>query len=120
MLKSGLLTVGCHSCSHPFLSQLDRSEVTEEVSLARDRIAQELGATPRYFAYPYGEESAIGPDAAAVVAEAGFHAAFGTRRAMLCKSDLASPYMLPRISIDGRFQYPAALSAYFLMAEHGW
>ena len=120
MAQSGLVTFGCHTVNHPRLSSLDRAEIAKEICLARDRLTEEVGERPQFFAYPYGSEAAIGPEAAALVAEAGFSAAFTTRRAVLKEFDLKSPYMLPRIVMNGHHQHRAALSAYFLLAEKGW
>ena len=120
MAQSGLVTFGCHTVNHPMLSNLDRADIAKEICLARDRLTEQVGEPPQFFAYPYGSDAAIGPEAAALVAKAGFSAAFTTRRAVVKASDLKSPYMLPRIVINGHYQHRAALSAYFLMAENGW
>jgi peptidoglycan/xylan/chitin deacetylase (PgdA/CDA1 family) len=120
MARSGLATFGCHTVSHPVLARLDRESAEQEICLARDRLADELGRPPTFFAYPYGGDPDIGSGAPALVARAGFTAAFTTRRAVLCGSDLDSPYMLPRIAVSGLYQHRTALRAYLLMAEKGW
>lgn len=120
MAKSGLANFGCHTVNHSVLSGLDQDQIVEEICSARDRLTEQLGERPQFFAYPYGSDAAIGSDAPALVAKAGFKAAFTTRRSVLQVSDLETPYMLPRIAINGHYQHRAALSAYILMAEKGW
>jgi len=120
MLRSGLATIGCHTANHPTFSRLDRGEIAGEISAGRDCVALELNVHPQFFAYPYGGDAEIGGEAPAIVGELGFEAAFTTRRAVLDSSDLKTPYLLPRITMSGHHQHRAALSTYFLLAEHSW
>ncbi|MGW2823421.1 polysaccharide deacetylase family protein [Streptomyces sp. NPDC001443] len=49
--------IGGHSHSHPQLDQLDEDDLRDELTRCRDIVADELGAPPVSFAYPYGYSS---------------------------------------------------------------
>ncbi|MFI7502010.1 polysaccharide deacetylase family protein [Streptomyces sp. NPDC049687] len=49
--------IGGHSHSHPQLDQLDDLALRTELTRCRDIVADELGAPPVSFAYPYGYSS---------------------------------------------------------------
>ncbi|MFB7335599.1 polysaccharide deacetylase family protein [Streptomyces adustus] len=49
--------IGGHSHSHPQLDQLDEDTLRAELTRCRDIVADELGAPPLSFAYPYGYSS---------------------------------------------------------------
>jgi peptidoglycan/xylan/chitin deacetylase (PgdA/CDA1 family) len=53
-LAAGGIDIGCHTVSHPILSQLPMASQVEEIAGARDRIRQEIGAAPSTFAFPNG------------------------------------------------------------------
>jgi peptidoglycan/xylan/chitin deacetylase (PgdA/CDA1 family) len=97
MASTGLVTFGCHTVSHPVLARLDAASCKAEIVEGRRRVAEELGVTPQFFAYPYGGNDEIGVDAPRIVAECGFEAAFTTSRRLL-RTRLAGPaaYLLPR------------------------
>ena len=99
MAASGLVTIGCHTVSHPVLNGLKRESCAAEIICARDRIAEEVGETPRFFAYPYGSAAQVGREAPRLVAEAGFAAAFTTCRGLL-DGAIMDPYAVPRISLE--------------------
>jgi poly-beta-1,6-N-acetyl-D-glucosamine N-deacetylase len=69
-----LVTVGNHGHTHAHMAWLDSAEQRGEIARAAGRLAEELGAAPALFAYPYGEMSSA---LRQTVAEAGFAAAFG-------------------------------------------
>ena len=50
--KTGI-EFGSHTVSHPQLSQCSDADVKREVSLSKDRIEQEIGASVTSFSYPY-------------------------------------------------------------------
>lgn len=52
---------GGHTHTHPILSQLDSQSAEDEIRTCRDRIYQETGITPRYFAYPNGRAIDFSP-----------------------------------------------------------
>lgn len=66
--------IGSQSHTHPHLHRLSLDEARQEIETSNARFQQELGSTPRYFAYPYGEYNLAVRD---MLAELGFEAAFG-------------------------------------------
>jgi peptidoglycan/xylan/chitin deacetylase (PgdA/CDA1 family) len=120
---SGLVSYGCHTVSHPVLDALTSAQVKHEIWTARERMVRELGVVPTQFAYPYGGLDEIGADTPEIVRDAGFAAAWTTRRNLLNPRDLATPYLLPRVTLDGRFQDSRVLRAYlsgvlFALRDH--
>jgi len=75
MLAAGM-EVGCHTRSHPRLTQLDDHRLRDEVSGGRNELQDQIDAKVNSFAYPYGDYDARVVDA---VREAGFAAACVTR-----------------------------------------
>ncbi len=53
LLKHGF-AVGSHSRTHPSLTQLDDTSISDEVEGSRRDFEDRLGAPIRHFAYPYG------------------------------------------------------------------
>jgi peptidoglycan/xylan/chitin deacetylase (PgdA/CDA1 family) len=77
MLKEALgddCTIGVHTVTHRNLTTLKPTEVAWEVTHARERLQQELGAVTDVLAYPYGRTSEAVQDA---VARAGFRGGLG-------------------------------------------
>ena len=105
MRDSGLVHFGCHTLSHPSLSRLDDAMLKREIVEARDRITEETGTIPAFFAYPYGTIGDIG-SAEAVVAACGFAAAFTTNGRPIAPGDADTAFMLPRVSWSGAHQRP--------------
>ncbi|MGX1545070.1 polysaccharide deacetylase family protein [Streptomyces adustus] len=56
-LAAADVEIGGHSHSHPQLDQLDEDTLRAELTRCRDIVADELGAPPLSFAYPYGYSS---------------------------------------------------------------
>jgi len=48
------VTLGAHTRTHPDLTQLDATELDDEVRGCADRIEERTGRRPTAFAYPYG------------------------------------------------------------------
>jgi peptidoglycan/xylan/chitin deacetylase (PgdA/CDA1 family) len=51
-LATGLVTIGSHTHSHALLDRLPPSEVADELDRSIELIEDNLGVTPRHFAYP--------------------------------------------------------------------
>ena len=49
------IAVGAHTRTHPHLSRLSAGQIEAEVHGSCDRIREEVGASVRTFAYPYGD-----------------------------------------------------------------
>jgi peptidoglycan/xylan/chitin deacetylase (PgdA/CDA1 family) len=71
-----LTRYGGHTHTHPIMSQLDSSALELEICLCRDRIAQETGAAPRFFAYPNGGALDFTEMAKSLLRRHGFDVAF--------------------------------------------
>jgi len=99
-----LCTIGAHTIHHYAVSQLSETEALAEMIDSAGRIAAELGRRPRFFAYPYGDESSAGPRDFALAAKAGFRAAITTRKGMVYAAHRDHLMALPRVSLSGSFQ----------------
>lgn len=97
-LHAGGIEIGAHTETHPVLSTLDADRQRAEVERSIERIADELGARPRLFAYPVGGRDCFDETSRRVVREAGielafsFYGGFGRRRAW-------DPFDVPRVSV---------------------
>lgn len=65
------IAIGGHSLSHPHLARLTPEQQREEIIGSCRRIAEELGAPVRYFAYPYGTSADFDETSVRLVKEAG-------------------------------------------------
>lgn len=109
--KDPLVTIGAHTVSHPFLPKLGREKALAEIVESRDRIKERMGCETDYFAYPYGFEGAVGPREVRLVEDAGFKAAFTTRKGILSAEHGNHLCSLPRVSINGHYQHMGAMRA---------
>jgi peptidoglycan/xylan/chitin deacetylase (PgdA/CDA1 family) len=69
---------GGHSHTHPILSKLDRAGADREIRTCRDRIVQETGRAPKYFAYPNGRPADYTRETQSILRDHGFEIAFST------------------------------------------
>ncbi len=100
-MASAGVEIGTHGAF--YRSQVGRgaARVVSDLTLARRRISDELGAPPRLFSYPYGQYDEGVRD---LVAEHSFVAALGQQSGPAhAGSDL---YALPRFSVFGPFAEP--------------
>jgi len=72
---SGLVTIGGHTKTHPFLSQLSESQIREELQGSKTELEQIFGRPVDYLAYPSG---AINQTVVTLAQEAGYKLAFTT------------------------------------------
>lgn len=70
-----LTTYGGHTHTHPLMSKIDAGRLEREIQLCRDRIGEETGVRPTFFAYPNGDFT---PGAKALLQHYGFDVAFST------------------------------------------
>lgn len=97
-LRDGGVTIGSHTETHAHMAALDRARNSREISVSKRRFVEELGAQPDLFAYPFGEASS---EVMAIVAEAGFAAAFGQHSGAI---DRHSPqFYLPRFPVNENY-----------------
>lgn len=100
-----LCTIGAHTVHHYSVGRLSEEDAYLEMLLSRGRIAEELGAAPQYFCYPYGDEISAGPRDFALAEKAGFEAAVTTRKGMVYPGHAEHLTALPRVSLNGAFQH---------------
>lgn len=99
-----LCTIGAHTIHHYAVSRLTPDQVTREAVQSRQRIAQELGQEPEFFAYPYGDQGSAGPRDFDLIAKAGFKMAVTTRKGLIYDAHADFMTALPRLSINGAYQ----------------
>lgn len=104
MAADPLCTLGAHTVHHFALAKLTAGEAMSEAVRSRERIAVETGVEPRFFAYPYGDETSAGPRDFQIIAQAGFEAAVTTRKGLIFAAHDHHLTALPRVSLNGDFQ----------------
>lgn len=96
--RSGLITLGAHTHTHPVLTALDDTELQAEVCQSRDEL-RGLSSFLPVFAYPYGDPAAVDARVRAAARRAGFKAGFTTAPRRILPQ--ASALALGRLCIDG-------------------
>lgn len=100
-----LCTIGAHTVHHYSVGRMSEEDAYLEMIMSRGRITEELGASPKYFCYPYGDEVSAGPRDFALAQKAGFEAAVTTRKGMIYAGHREYLTALPRVTINGAFQH---------------
>ncbi len=88
------LDVGVHSATHRTLTRLDDAELEREIVASREAIGAQIGATPEFFAYPYGLWDARVRD---VVRAAGYRGAVTLDYGLVTAR--ADPWALVRVNV---------------------
>lgn len=99
-----LCTIGAHTVHHYELAKLSPHEARNEIEQSARVIAAQFGAMPRHLSFPIGGAASAGPREFHLARELGFASAVTTRPGALYARHAASPWSLPRISLNGRFQ----------------
>ncbi len=73
-MQAAGVEIGSQSHTHPHMHRLSDADIRKEITTSNATFLEELGITPRYFAYPYGEYSTNTRD---IIKDMGFEAAFG-------------------------------------------
>ena len=73
--RSDVIEIGCHTVTHPALTERSESVQRAEIQEGRSACADMTGRWPTTFAYPFGD---YGPETVELVREAGFAAACTT------------------------------------------
>lgn len=71
-LHANGIAIGAHTRRHVLLSRASDDLALEEIAGSRDRIAGELGAPPRHFAYPNGSREDFGDRDVRIAEACGF------------------------------------------------
>ena len=107
-----LVTIGAHTHSHFALARLDSSSARADVTKGMKLLERELGRRQKHFAYPYGKSHAISLRDADILRDIGFASSVTTLPGVLQSVNARDPMMLPRVSLNGRFQDPAIVDQY--------
>jgi peptidoglycan/xylan/chitin deacetylase (PgdA/CDA1 family) len=110
--------VGSHTGSHPHLTQLGDSALTDELQRSKNACEQQLGVSCHSLAYPYG-------DVDARVVEAARAAGYRTAAAVLRDSRPAGPLRWPRLVVypsDGplRFRVKSLPATRWVRRSRAW
>ena len=98
ILRDHGVTIGSQTKSHPHMFKLTREKIIQELSISNKRFIDEIGGTPKYFAYPYGEYNL---EVIEQVKLHGFIAAFGQHSGVAHKS--LGMYELPRFAMNEKY-----------------
>ena len=107
-----LVTLGAHTHGHHALARLSSGAALDDVMTGVMRMQAELGQKPRHFAYPYGNELAVSSRDADLLRDAGFSSAVTTFPGVLRSANARDLMLLPRVSLNGRFQDPYIIDQY--------
>ena len=94
-----LVTIGCHTLSHPRLSRLSENNAYNEIAEARRMLEGWLGKEVRHLAYPFGRSDACGTREFAMAERAGFKTAVTTRPGNIFPGHKDHLHCLPRRTI---------------------
>lgn len=86
--------IGCHSISHPYLSDLSRPELQHEIGDAKAELEQIIGRPVHHFSCPGGRWSAL---AAEVAKQAGYRSVASSRIGV--NRTTSDPFNLARVAI---------------------
>jgi peptidoglycan/xylan/chitin deacetylase (PgdA/CDA1 family) len=112
MQRSGLVTVGAHTHTHPNLTTLTTAQVNWEIATANQLIAERLGCAPVHFAYPWGRTS----DSVKAIVTPVYRTSVlgGTRKNLYGHIDLNALLRVPIQRSDGRLFFRLKLGSYLL------
>jgi peptidoglycan/xylan/chitin deacetylase (PgdA/CDA1 family) len=102
--RDPLCTIGAHTVNHYAVAQLNEADAIEELVESKQRLTEELGYAPRFFAYPYGDALSAGQRDFKLTAAAGYEAAVTTRKGLVFSGHADHLMALPRLSLSGEFQ----------------
>lgn len=91
-LASEGVDVGSHARTHPRLTTLEDTALSEELEGSKEELAERLGRAPRSLAYPFGD---VDDRVARAAHSAGYDAAVTTELRPVRDDD--APWRLPRI-----------------------
>ena len=110
--SDALVTIGAHTHDHYALARLETAFARTDILKGIERLEAELGQRPRHFAYPYGKSETISTRDADILREIGFSSSVTTQPGVLQSVNARDPMMLPRVSLNGRFQDPAVIDEF--------
>lgn len=109
--RNPLVSYGAHTVSHRGLADLNDEDLLREYNDSAEYVAGITGTRPVTFAYPYGDARSATVRTAGYADWAGFKLSVTTRPGTLTPAAMASPQLLPRISLNGLYQKPRYIEA---------
>lgn len=100
-----LCTIGAHTVHHYELAKLPLEQARHEIVQSADILTAQFGQRPEHFSYPLGGPLSAGQREFDLARELGFRSAVTTRPGGLYARHAKTPHALPRISLNGYFQF---------------
>lgn len=100
LADDGLVSIGCHTRSHPVLSALDVEAQRMEIEPARQALREMTDQEVESFAYPYGGRDDFDDRTIEIVRRAGFHCACTAEHGVALPG--GDPHRLPRLWAQDR------------------
>lgn len=104
-----LVMIGAHTITHCNLGKQTEAKAIREIAVSRSRIEEVLKRPVEHFAYPYGDKTAAAAREFALTRNAGFKTAVTTRPGMIFTKSADHLTALPRVSLNGNYQYSRVL-----------
>jgi len=106
LFSEGIVNFGAHSHSHTFLSDLSLSKAKLDIMKSKSIIETKINTNIVHFAYPYGKENAAYTREYKIIKNLKFKTGCTSIPGNLnFKKKNYNPYALPRLSIDGRWNF---------------
>lgn len=100
MLKSGIISIGSHTCSHAILTKCNPENIKRELLLSRQLIGKKTGSYCRLFCYPCGSVKDFNHYTKSCLKELGYLCGLTTVPGMNDKN--SDVFQLKRLGVDGR------------------
>lgn len=107
-----LVTIGAHTHDHFALARLSDADALGDIETGIERLEAELGRRPKHFAYPYGNPAVVSERDVRLLTSLGFRSSVTTFPGVLKSVHAKNMMMLPRVSLNGRFQDPYVVDQY--------
>lgn len=105
MLSSNLLTLGCHTHTHPVFNNLSFAELQEDITKSLKIIKNEFNITSQHFCFPFGGNREINKDYCDFIKDFNFKTAVTTRSGTIYAQHKDFTHVLPRIFISGNIDF---------------
>lgn len=122
--QNPLVTLGAHTKSHYALGLLNKEEALKEVKAGIEVMQQELGETPKHFAYPYGDTRSATEKDFEILKDLGLETALTTSKGLIYPEHQNHLTALPRVSLNGNYQHQRYVKSFlsglpFTLANKG-
>jgi len=97
--QQSLITIGAHTISHNYLSQLTDEQSENEISKSIHKIEQKINKTVKHFAYPFGNAQSFGTREIKILQQNNILTATTTISKNITQKSLENLLALPRIAV---------------------